>query len=306
MKKSKEPKRIRLNFFKRFKLSIFNIEQYHIIAQESILRSIKYLVILFLIFSIISTITTVLKADEVLDKVSNELYSLPYFKIENSEFLIESNERKEIENSELINIKFIFDGNDTSDSYIKNEIKYDGMLVIFAKDKIVVQMDNQRNAEFEYTTITKQTENKIVDKDMILELIKDRKNINSAMSMYVFIFIFTLYFIAALFDALCLALLGYIVSRLIKLPLKFFAVFSMAVSSMTLPIILNLIYIVARILTGFEMQKFQLMYSIVSYIYIIAAILILRSNLIRTSFKIEEKIKNEIKNDEDANTEKSN
>ena len=68
----------------------------------------------------------------------------------------------------------------------------------------------------------------------------------------------------------------------------------MAIHALTLPIILNLAYIFINTLTGFKIEYFQIMYNIVSYIYILAAVLIIKSDFDKKGMdiiKIEEKIK---------------
>ena len=70
-------------------------------------------------------------------------------------------------------------------------------------------------------------------------------------------------------------------SKMVFIPLKFKAVFNMAVSSITLAILINMIYLVLNVMTGYIIKNFQIMYTIISYIYIITAILILRTELIK-------------------------
>lgn len=297
-------KRTKLSFFKRFKLSLINLEQYHIVAEETIPRSIKYLLIMFLIFACITAMVTTIQSKKTLNEVTKKLENISDFKIENDEFSIESDEKVMIENNDLIKIRLLFDNSEDIEKYMQNgSDKYDGTEIIFTKTRLIVKSDSEKTIEFGYDIITDKLSDKNINKEKIINFLQNRSELYFSIFTYVFIFIFTIYFTTGLIDVFCLALLGYIVSRMVKLPLKFFAVFSMAVSSMTLPIILNLVYLIARIFTGFEMSKFQLMYTLVSYIYIISAILILRSNIIKTNFKIEEKIKKKIENKDDANNE---
>ena len=297
-------KRTKLSFFKRFKLSLINLEQYHIVAEETIPRSIKCLLIMFLIFACITAMVTTIQSKKTLNEVTKKLENISDFKIENDEFSIESDEKVMIENNDLIKIRLLFDNSEDIEKYMQNgSDKYDGTEIIFTKTRLIVKSDSEKTIEFGYDIITDKLSDKNINKEKIINFLQNRSELYFSIFTYVFIFIFTIYFTTGLIDVFCLALLGYIVSRMVKLPLKFFAVFSMAVSSMTLPIILNLVYLIARIFTGFEMSKFQLMYTLVSYIYIISAILILRSNIIKTNFKIEEKIKKKIENKDDANNE---
>ena len=122
----------------------------------------------------------------------------------------------------------------------------------------------------------------ITKKELIENLTGDEKyNLLSYIFIYLFITVFTIYFITTLINVLALSVLGLLVTRIVRLPIKYSAVFSMAASAISLSVILNLIYIIVNVLTGFTMEYFQIMYTLISYIYMISAILIMRSNLIR-------------------------
>ena len=68
----------------------------------------------------------------------------------------------------------------------------------------------------------------------------------------------------------------------------------MSIYALTLPIILNIVYVLLNSFTGFTIQYFQIMYNLISYIYIIAAILIIKSDFNKTAsdmIKVEEEVK---------------
>ena len=69
----------------------------------------------------------------------------------------------------------------------------------------------------------------------------------------------------------------------------------MAIHALTLPIILNVAYIIINTYTGFYIKYFEVMYTTISYICMVAAILSIRSDLIKEKIvigKIEEVQKN--------------
>ena len=92
---------------------------------------------------------------------------------------------------------------------------------------------------------------------------------------------FAIYASSILVDSLVLAALGFIISRLVGLRIRFAANFSMGVHALTLSIILNIIYIIVNSITGITVKYFQLMYTLISYIYVVASILIIRSEFIK-------------------------
>lgn len=56
--------------------------------------------------------------------------------------------------------------------------------------------------------------------------------------------------------------------------------------SLTLPLILNLIYIIVNTYTGFEVRYFQWMYTSISYIYVVVAILMIKTEIINQKIQL--------------------
>ena len=85
--------------------------------------------------------------------------------------------------------------------------------------------------------------------------------------------------------------------------------FNIVVHAITLPILLNSIYVLFNSITGIYIEYFQVMYIGITYIYIITAILMIRSNLIKQQMEIgkiieeQKKIKKEIKENEETRNE---
>ena len=82
-------------------------------------------------------------------------------------------------------------------------------------------------------------------------------------------------------------------------------IYSIAVHSLTLPIMLNVIYVVLNIIFNIEITYFRTMYTAIAYIYIIASILMIKSDLIKREqvvtqiVEVQKKIRDEI----DSNTD---
>lgn len=126
------------------------------------------------------------------------------------------------------------------------------------------------------------------------------------------IYMFIIYFASTLVDAVMLALLGFLFARIIGIKIKFKASFNMAVYALTLPIILNLVYIVVNAFTGFYVKYFQWMYTTISYIYMIVAILIIKTDLINRQMELmkiveeQEKVRKEIEEREEKKEKEKN
>lgn len=95
---------------------------------------------------------------------------------------------------------------------------------------------------------------------------------------YAIITLFMENILTVLEDALIIAIFGWIASKICKVNLSFSNNCSLAIYSVTLSLILSIIYAIVNTFTGFEIKYFSLMYMIIAYIYIIAAIMIIKSD----------------------------
>ena len=123
-----------------------------------------------------------------------------------------------------------------------------------------------------------------------------------------FIYIFIAYLIEFLLDIVILSVVGYLFSRLVRMKLKYKSIFSISIYSLTLPITLYLIYLVINIFTGFTIRYFEIAYNGISYIYIITAILMIKSELTKQQIEVgkivkeQEKIREEKEQEEKEKT----
>ena len=125
----------------------------------------------------------------------------------------------------------------------------------------------------------------------------------------VFFSVLTAYFTTTFIDAAMLGILGLIVARLIGIRMKYKATVNIGIHALTLPLILQIIYLTVNILTGFEVKYFQWMYTTISYIYVVVAILMIKTQFINQQIELmkikleQEKVKEEINQQEDPKNE---
>lgn len=124
-----------------------------------------------------------------------------------------------------------------------------------------------------------------IDLKLVDELINYVKNNNNAELYLTFglstaVYIFATYFILGLFDALLVCIVGIIISRITRIRLKYKPIYIMSIYALTLPIILNCIYIIVNAFTGFTIGYFPIVYNVIAYIYIVTAILMIKTDFI--------------------------
>lgn len=274
---NKQYKKIKMSFFKKIKVSIFDFDKYYMIASESISRSLLFLFELFLLFSIIVSFSITYKIAQGGKNISKTIIEkLPEFSLENYELTCNIEEPVVIENEDdFVKFKVIFDNSEDNNKYIEQFNEYDGYGVAFNKHNVTIKFSSDRIETYKYEDMQV---NININKDTVVQLLLNNQ-IYTVIFVYITILLFIIYFISMLLDILALAILGLIITKLVRLPLRFYSVFAIAVASTTLPIILNLLYLIANIYLNFTMPQFQVMITLISYIYLIAGILILRSNL---------------------------
>ncbi len=274
-------------FFKKVIKSIKDFDQYEDFAIEKPTQSLKYLVKLVAIFCAIICIVYTYKIVTNM----NHLYTgmkekVPEFSYEDGELITQTEEPTIIEEyGEMIGTVIIDTSAESKDIFEKYDenIKKFGSAFIFTKNNLVIynpRINGQLVYQYADIASTYQLQN--FSKQDVINYVENMNVISISFSVYCMIFVYTfiLYFMSILMDVIILSLLAYIVSRFSRIRLKYAPSFSVAVHSITLPVILNLIYIIVNLLTGFEVKYFALMYNTIAYIYVIVAILMIKTDFI--------------------------
>lgn len=219
-----------------------------------------------------------------------------------------------INNEEVLQIIII---NTNAESELENEYrnkidKYENGVVLL-RDKVIYKNSMlSQNIEYSYENILNSYNVQEFEKQDVVNFINSINGVGlySGFVLFVTMYMFIIYFISTLIDAFMLAILGFILARIIGIKIKFKATFNMGIYALTLPIILNLIYLVVNSFTGFTIRYFQWMYTTISYIYVIVAILIIKTDLINRQMELmkileeQEKVKKELEERERREKEK--
>ena len=283
----------KLSFFKKVKTSVLDFDGYQSLAAEKISRTIIYIALIILIFSIIISIAYVCQFWATIKEVENYINTeISEIKYENYELsVIPSNGEKmlKIEGNTSGQPVVIINTEADSEEKIEeniNNIKSQENGILILKDRIIIKTGFSTNTvEYSYKNISEKYNINKIDNINILsgkEMITALGVFGIALVLYMFI----VYVSNILIDIFVLSLLAYIVSRIAGLRLKYSAIYNIATYSLTLPLILNIIYFIVNALTGFTIQYFQIMYTAIASIYIITAILMIKSDVIKKQFEL--------------------
>lgn len=276
----------RTPFLKKIKNAIVNFDEYQNFSKEKISTSIKYFLKLMIIFSIlISVFLTIRLYKEVETVRTSFTKECPDFKIENNTLVINGENKKYEKDFEYELLGLIIDSESTD--LTEEQTEQYQRVIAFLKDKMVIKTQDAET-RMTYEDISKNQNINGLSKQQIL----DYANSNVMIIIYVIFFVATIIFafiaysIQILIDVFLLSIIGFIMSKIVAIKLKYKEVFNMSIYALTLSIVLYLIYICVNIMTGFTIKYFDLAYEIISYIYIITAILMIKSDLIKQQIEV--------------------
>ena len=284
--KMKEEKKI--SFWKRLITSIKDFEQYTELAASDLKITIIYIIKLIAIFTAVVTLIFVYNISKQINGarryIENEISEISY---KDGTLQISDNEPIVLENEESILSKIIID---TSELEKQKENEYIDKMeettnaVLLLKDKIMLKAGvSNAIVSYSYDEISQMYGIEDFNKNHILEQFSgiNIAKIYIAIFAIVFFYLFIIYFTDMLLNILLLAAIGYFTAVILRLRLRYAAVCNMAAYSLTLPIILNIIYVILNEFTGLYIEYFDIMYIAISYIYIITAILLIKTDVIR-------------------------
>lgn len=284
----------KLNFLARVKNAITNFDMYQNFATENTTKAIKYFFQLLLAFTIIVSIANTINLGTIFNEAAEFFKSdVPNFTFENNTLTVENNEEPIVYTNDKIFGIVILATNVTEEMEINDNIKKMEMYnngIMFLKDKCILKSNTiTGNMTYNYSDIVQANNIQDFNKQNIVDYLNNNGlyAIYFALFMSMIIYIFIAYLLLYILDILILSLLGFLTTRIYRVKMKYNATLNMAIYALTLPIILNMIYIVVNIFTGFTIKYFQIMYNIISYIYIITAIIIIKTDLTKQKIEVE-------------------
>lgn len=277
-----------VSFFKKLIMSIKDFEKYPELASKSWIKVLNYLVKLLAIFTIVASFGSVYELAGQIQMALNCIENdLPEFVFANNELKMEQNEPIVYENMDKLFSSVIIDTNELEgeniDVYRDNLQKTDNGIV-FLKDRVLLKTQVANGAiEYSYSSIAENYQIGEFNKTQILEYFSGTKLILIYIGIFIMVsmYMFVLYFLSIWLDIVLLGALGFFTALTLRLHLRFSAMCKIAIHSLSLPILLNAIVILLETFTNFRIEYFEVMYIGISYIYIITAILMIKSDVIK-------------------------
>lgn len=277
----------KITFWERLKISIFKLEDYGTFLGESLSTALKYFFILILLVSVLISLVTTYQISKMINKMSN------YIQNELPDFTYEEGKMKFAQNAEAYNEDFEFTFIVNTDSINEEQIKeYKNKIIeqgiILLENKVIFIADNIELEE-EYKNLIDEYGLNINNKtDLINQL--SQNTINTALGTYFIAGMvgnYVVNIISIAVDIFVVAVFGWIAAKLCGISFNIQPIISLAIYSVSLSVVLNAIYECVMIITGFEIEYFDMICLLISYIYIIAAIFMIKYDLIKQKEELQ-------------------
>ena len=290
--KKEENKELKgMGFFKKVKYSIFNIEKYPEMATEGIGKALSYIAKLVVVLAIVLSIWTLYQTYQMINEGTSYLENeFPDFSYSDGTLTVNSEEAIVIENEQFG--KIIVDTNTDSEETINqylNQINEYGVGALVLKNRVVLKNITMiGEVSYNYQESLNSMNLTEFNKQDVVNYVQNGEINTLYFSVFVslFIYSFAMYFINTLWYAIIIGIVGYFTMWILKMRMRFVAVFNMAIYALTLSTILNILYLIVNIIFNFTIEYFSIMYVTVATIYLLAAIFILKTDLIKKQAEV--------------------
>ncbi len=280
-----------IGFFKKVKYSIVNIEKYPEMATEGVGKSVGYISKLVIILALILSIWTLYQTYEMINEGTNFLEDeFPDFSYVDGTLTVDSEDVIYIENEQFG--KIIIDTNTDSEETINQyleEIEEYGVGAVVLKNRAILQNITMiGEVSYNYQESLESMNLTEFNKEDVINYVENGEVNSLYYSTFIslFIYSFAMYFINTIWYAFIIGIIGYCAMYILKMKMRFVAVFNMSIYALTLSTILNIIYLLVNIFFNFTIEYFSVMYISVATIYLIAAIFILKTDLMKKQTEV--------------------
>ena len=310
VEENKENTEFKKGFFKKIWYSIYKIEKYSELSAEGFPRAIKYLMILVAILALISVGVSIYNVSVEVNQITKYIdEKVPELTYKDDALSVESEEPfidDETEFGKII-IDTKTENEEEINKYINESQEDEQTAIILLKNRIIInQIGISGSVSYNYDDLFGQMGISEFNKQSLVEFLRSSKmfNLYFNLGLVLFIYAFVIYAINSLFNILAISLFGYLATKILKLRIRYVAIFNMVVYSVTLPIILEMVYLILNSIFDFTINYFDVMYVFIASIYMFAALFMIKSDFDKTQGEVqkivdvEKEVKKEIEKKE--------
>lgn len=279
-------------FFKKVWNSITKIEEYPNMSAQGLGKAISYLAKIVALIAVVLCLGMIYQTHNLINEgvqyIQNEF---PEFSYKDGILNVESENPIEISKSPIAE-KIIIDTKTEEQEKINqyiNQIGEVGNGIVVLKNQILVKNSAVAGTiSYSYKDTLNSFQVTEFTKEDFINYVNSSKIITLYVSVFItmFIYAFVMYFLTTLSNAIFLSFFGFITTFLARIKMRYVAIFNMSVYALTLSVILNILYIAINIFVPFNIEYFQVMYISVAAIYLVAAILILKTEFMNKQMEL--------------------
>ena len=237
--------------FKKVWYSITRIEKYPEMAAQGLGKAFSYICKVVAVLAIVLCLGTMYQAYQIMQEGVEYLQNeFPEFSYKDGTLTIDAESPITISAEDSYVGEVIIDtkteDEKTINQYVAQVEDYgDGIVIL--KDQVKVKNAAVTGTiSYEYKQILDQMGITEFRKQDVINYMNSSQMINFYISIFITIFVysFTMYLLTTLSNAIFLAVFGYLTTWIARIRMRFVAVFNMAVYSLTLSTILNIMYII--------------------------------------------------------------
>lgn len=237
----------KISFFKRLKMSLFELENYIDFTVEKASKAIWFAIKMVIIFGLLIAISSVLYIYLKYQSPSNYVQKIvPEFSYNNHELVIDENDKKDENKKFVANMMQQFEP--TYREFLPDGENSKSDMLNFVRD------NEQELVIFVFLTLFLET---------ILEM-----------------------FVFWLMVAFLTSLIGVIVLRFSRIKMKYSKLYAISIYASTLSMILTIIYTVLNNYFNVYIDIFEYLSMLIAYIYITAVIYMIKSDLIKQQIEL--------------------
>ena len=306
---NEEKDEIKKGFFKKVWYSIDKIDKYSELSAEGLKSAIKYVAILMLIIALISGMATIyrtsLKIKDIAKYIDEKAPELTYkdgtLSVDNQDIITDENE-----NFGKIIVDTNTDDEQTINKYV-NDVNDEENAVIILKNKLILKETNvSGTTNYNYKDLFGELGITEFNKSDLVNYLSGSGMSKLYLNLFLvlFMYAFAMYLINTLFYVILISTIGYLATMILRLKIRYVAIFNMGIYSITLSTILNMLYIGLNAFYPYKIGYFEVMYVLIASIYMIAAIFILKMEFdkkqgqVQKIVEVEKEVKEEMKNNE--------
>ncbi len=280
-----------MGFFKKVKYSIVNIEKYPEMATEGLGKATGYIAKLVVILSVVLSVWTLYQTYQMVNEGTTYLENeFPEFSYSNGTLTVDTQEPIILQNEQFgkIIVDTNIDSEETINQYL-NQINENGMGALILKDRAILKNITMiGEVSYRYQESLNSMNLTEFNKQDVIQYVHNGQINTLYFSIFItlFIYSFAMYFVNTIWYALIIGAVGYFTMWILKMRMRFVATFNMAVYALTLSTILNIIYLLVNIIFNFTIEYFSIMYITVATIYLLAAIFILKTDLMKKQAEV--------------------